>query len=163
MPQPKSSASKPTVSPIVQTHLPDRDPAVANKDRPRIGWTGLPSLVIGSTLTAQTLALPEPLVLCDSDKSLGVHVMGRDDLLPAELLSQFVKVNEGLATEENIESRLNGLDMLLRKDYKFGEHCQSIIYRSINVTDRFLGISPNVRDGLRKLALGEDIVSTYKL
>ncbi|KAI6363738.1 hypothetical protein MCOR25_005802 [Pyricularia grisea] len=136
--QPKVNASKSTASPAIQPHLPDRDPAVANKDRPRIGWTGLPSLVIGGTLSAQTLALPEPLVLCDSDKSLGVKVMGRDDLLPAELLSQFVKVNEGQATEENIENRLNALDMLLRKDYKFG-------------------ISPNVRDGLRKLALGEDI------
>ncbi|KAL8383020.1 hypothetical protein RB595_006673 [Gaeumannomyces hyphopodioides] len=99
------------------TQLPDRDIIVAQMNAPRVSWIGVPNVVVGPSISLPMSPPQEPLVLCDPERGLGLQVMKRETLLPAELISQFVKANENQADESNIEGKLNALDMLVQKDY----------------------------------------------
>ncbi|KAL8410111.1 hypothetical protein RB594_008268 [Gaeumannomyces avenae] len=127
----KASAS------IKGTQLPDRDLMVAQMNVPRVNWTGMPNVVVGPSISLPMSPPQESLVLCDPERGLGLQVMKRETHLPAELISQFVRVNESQADEGNIEGKLNALDMLVQKDYGFR-------------------LSTPLKDGLERLILDGD-------
>lgn len=104
---------------------------------PRVSWIGMPNVVVGPSIALPTSPPPEPLVLCDPERGLGLQVMKRETTLPAELISQFVRANENQADESNIEGKLDALDVLIQKDYG-------------------LKLSTPLKDGLERLILDGD-------